>query len=143
MTDNVTLYAIWKPSVGFIVEYDGNGHTAGTVPTDNSRYAAGSTAEVKSKGDLEKTGCTFKEWNTSANGSGTGYKGDGTDTIAINGNVKLYAIWVDSNGNVVSPGTGESNLPMLLACNMALLSLLAGGLVLIRRKKAETQQTAQ
>ena len=143
MTADVTLYAIWKPSVNYIVEYDGNGHTAGTVPTDNSRYAAGSTAEVKSKGDLEKTGCTFKEWNTQPNGSGTGYKGDGTDTITVNGNVKLYAIWLDPNGNIVSPGTGESNLPMLMACNMALLSMLAGGLVLIRRKKAETQQTAQ
>ena len=141
MTANVTLYAIWKPDVAFIVEYDGNGHTAGTVPTDNSRYAAGSTAAVKSKEDLERTGCTFKEWNTQPNGSGTGYKGDGTDTIQINGNVKLYAIWVDPNGNIVSPGTGESNLPMLIACNMALLSMLAGGLVLTKRKKAEMQQT--
>ncbi len=141
MTANVTLYAIWKPDVAFIVEYDGNGHTAGTVPTDNSRYAAGSTAAVKSKEDLERTGCTFKEWNTQSNGSGTGYKGDGTDTIQINGNVKLYAIWVDPNGNIVSPGTGESNLPMLIACNMALLSMLAGGLVLTKRKKAEMQQT--
>ena len=47
-----------------------------------------------------------------------------------NKNVTLYAIWVDDSGKVIpSPGTGESDLPLQIAFNMALLAFLAGGFV--------------
>ena len=47
---------------------------------------------------------------------------------------EVYAIWVDSDGKIIpSPGTGESDMPMMLALNMALLAMLAAGFVLMNQ----------
>ena len=48
--------------------------------------------------------------------------------------VTLYAIWTDSNGNIVSPGTGESDVPMMIAINLALLSMVAVAFVVIKQQ---------
>ncbi len=150
--EDVVLYAQWQaipgsdpdptPSGGsthYTVTYDANGGT-GTTPKDTIEYVGGETVIVASKGDLVKAGCTFKEWNTASNGSGTGYKGDGTDTFTMpKSNVTLYAIWVDSDGNIVIPTTGENDLPLQLAFNLAILSLLAFAFtaVIKHRKEAD------
>ena len=121
--------------------YKANGGS-GNVPRDENRYSAGATVPVASKGDLVRTGCTFKEWNTKSDGSGKGYKGDGRDSIIIIADTTLYAIWLDGEGNVVpSPGTGESSFPMIIAFNAALLSLAAFAFIVAkkRRKTAKSQ----
>ena len=151
MKNNTVLYAIYTDSpdddtgsgepdgTTFTVIYKPNGGT-GNVPKDDKQYSAGATVAVASKGHLVRTGCTFKEWNTKPDGSGTGYKGDGSDSFVISADTTLYAVWVDGSGKIIpSPGTGESSLPMIIAVNAALLSLAA--LVFMaareRRKSAE------
>jgi len=76
----------------YMVTYDGNGSTQGTVPTDSNRYLANDDVTVAAKGDLQKTGYSFAGWNTRADGSGTDY--------AVNASFKmpgesltLYAKW--------------------------------------------------
>ena len=153
MKDNTVLYAIYTDSPGddtstgepddttFTVTYKANGGT-GNVPKDENQYSAGATVPVASKGDLVRTGCTFKEWNTKPDGSGAGYKGDGSDSFVIRSDTTLYAIWLDGSGkNVPSPGTGESSLPIIIAFNAALLSLAALAFIMSneRRKTAKFQ----
>jgi Listeria-Bacteroides repeat domain (List_Bact_rpt). len=153
MKDNTVLYAIYTDSPGddtstgepddttFTVTYKANGGT-GNVPKDENQYSAGATVPVASKGDLVRTGCTFKEWNTKPDGSGAGYKGDGSDSFVIRSDTTLYAIWLDGSGKIVpSPGTGESSLPIIIAFNAALLSLAALAFIMSneRRKTAKFQ----
>ena len=139
---DTVLYAIYDDAPGsgdgsgsgneYTVTYDKNGGT-GSEPKDSNKYSGGETVNVADKGNLAKNGCTFKEWNTKPNGTGTGFKGDGTDTFIMpESNVTLYAIWLDSQGNIVSPGTGESDMALIIAFNALMLSLLTVAFVAIR-----------
>lgn len=85
-TENVTGVKIMYP-----VTYNANGATAGNPPA-RFAYMAGADAIVSGVGDLVRDGFTFLEWNTAADGSGTGY--DAGDTLTIGSSaVTLYAIW--------------------------------------------------
>ena len=77
----------------YTVTYNGNTNTSGTAPTDGSSpYAGGSNVTVLGNtGSLVKTGYTFANWNTAADGSGTSYSP--TNTFTINANKNLYAQW--------------------------------------------------
>jgi len=77
----------------YIVNYNANGATGGTVPSDSYHYEPGQSVSVlDNTGTLVKTDYIFDGWNTLANG-------DGTDqavgsTFAMGGdNVTLYAKW--------------------------------------------------
>jgi len=75
------------------VNYDGNGSTGGTVPTDGGSYAVGDTVTVLGNtGSLVKSGSTFAGWNTLSDGTGTSYAGGATFTMG-SANVSLYAVW--------------------------------------------------
>ncbi len=103
VSSNVILFAQWTPY--YTVNYDGNGNTGGTAPTDSNQYETGDLVTVKPVGDLVKDLHTFGGWNTQANGQGTTY----ASTFAIDSaNVTLYAIW---NENIppttAAPTTAE------------------------------------
>ncbi|HVO21025.1 MAG TPA: InlB B-repeat-containing protein [Anaeromyxobacter sp.] len=90
---NLTLFAQWTALPTYTVTYDGNGSNGGTIPTDSGRYEQGQTVTVLGNtGDLVKTGCTFKEWNTRADGSGTAYAAGQTFVMGA-ADVSLYAQW--------------------------------------------------
>ena len=113
----------WYPNtklrpVIYTVTYNGNTNTSGIAPTDGSSpYTAGSTVTVLGNTGspvLAKTGYTFAEWNTSANGSGTSYSP--TNTFTINANTILYAQWtlvptytVTYNGNTNTSGNAPTD----------------------------------
>ena len=86
---NVKIEAERAPST-VTLTYNGNGNTAGTVPSGGT-FDPNATVTVAALGDLLRTNCNFLEWNTSADGSGTGY--DPAETFIITGNTTLYAIW--------------------------------------------------
>jgi len=76
----------------YLVTYNGNNATGGTVPTDATEYELGQTVTVLGNtGDLVRTGYTFGGWNTQADGLGTNYAADATFTISDN--TTLYAKW--------------------------------------------------
>jgi uncharacterized repeat protein (TIGR02543 family) len=85
------------PPTTYTVTYDGNGHTAGTVPSDANNYEQGDSVTVLGNtGNLVKTqdgiSLLFTGWNTAANGSGTSYNAADTFNMG-NANVILYAQW--------------------------------------------------
>ncbi len=87
----------------YIVSYDGNGNTGGSVPIHETTYKTGDTVTVMGNtGNLVKRGYTFTGWNTAADGSGTDYN-PGDTFIMGSSDVTLYAKWVpvdsDSNGD--------------------------------------------
>ena len=97
---NTVLYAQWTAT--YTVTYYPNGATSGSVPVDGSSpYVTGSNVTVLGNtGSLVRTGNTFSNWNTAANGSGTQYAP--AAVFAIGANTILYAQWrasVTYNGN--------------------------------------------
>ena len=90
---NVTYYAKWTENTGNKVTYNGNGNTSGSVPTDDTDYAAGDIVTVKGNtGDLAKTGYVFRGWNTANDNTGTFYPADYKFAMPA-GAVTLYAVW--------------------------------------------------
>jgi uncharacterized repeat protein (TIGR02543 family) len=90
---NITLYAEWTENP-YTVTYNGNENTGGGAPVDNMHYASGQSATVLAVGTLVRSGYSFAGWNTAANGGGTSYSAGAT--IAITGNVILYAKWTEN-----------------------------------------------
>lgn len=75
----------------FQLNYDGNGNTGGTAPSDATSYLPGETATVYAGPiDLTRTGYTFGGWNTRPDGQGNGYSG----TFQVMPYTTLYAQWV-------------------------------------------------
>ncbi|PCJ52740.1 MAG: hypothetical protein COA79_23260, partial [Planctomycetota bacterium] len=111
-SSNVTLYAKWTALPTYTVTYNGNTNTSGSVPNDANNYLNGSTVTVlTNSGTLAKTGFTFNNWNTAANGSGTSYATAASITMG-SANVTLYAQWtalptytVTYNGNTNTGGS--------------------------------------
>ena len=78
------------------VTYNGNGNTAGSVPSDNTNYsnAGNSIATVLGNtGNLERTGYVFARWNTTADGSGISYNAN--ETFTVYHDITLYAQWAE------------------------------------------------
>jgi uncharacterized repeat protein (TIGR02543 family) len=72
--------------------YDGNTNTGGIVPIDTNTYSQTFTVTVLDNGTLTKTGYTFAEWNTQADGNGTDRAPASTFAMGI-ANVTLYEKW--------------------------------------------------
>jgi len=84
-TENVTGVKTMYP-----VTYLGNGNTGGNPP-GKFAYMTGGEAVIAPCG-MTLDGSTFVEWNTAADGTGTGY--DPGDTLTMgSAAVTLYAIW--------------------------------------------------
>ncbi len=88
--DNLNISVVSAPA--YAVTYQANGGT-GAVPTDSaSPYAGNSTVTVLGNtGGLVRTGYSFANWNTAANGSGIPYNPGATFTITAP--VTLHAQW--------------------------------------------------
>ena len=99
---NVTLYAQWTKLPTYVVTYDGNYSTGGSVPSDTTNYLAGQTVTVaENSGNLVWFGYSFSGWNTAPDGSGTGYA-PGTTFAMGSTNVSLYAMWTNAQLLTVS-----------------------------------------
>ena len=86
-----------------MLTYDGNGSTAGTVPSDPASYNPGTSVTLLGNiGNLVKTGYVFVGWSISPNDPSTSY-GSGSILI-LNSATILYALWnpiltYNSNGS--------------------------------------------
>ena len=100
---HLALYAKWKP-LTYSVIYNANGATGGTPPaTQIKTYGVSLTLAVNS-GILVREGRIFQAWNTASDGSGTTYTVGSTYTA--NTGVTLYAKWLDTGANYISPNIG-------------------------------------
>ncbi len=140
MSDDTTLYAKWEaPAEAYTVTYDGNGNTAGAVPTDGTTYGQDATATVLgNSGGLAKDGYTFACWNTAADGSGTDYTEGNTFTIGSN--TTLYAKW-QANAAASGTTTKTTKVPKTSDASaswmwLLVIAVVSGGTsVVIYRKK--------
>ena len=72
--------------------YNRNGADYGTEPVDSYRYAPGEDGTILGNpGDLGRDEFYFIGWNTEPDGSGSGYTSG--DTITVNENTVLFAMW--------------------------------------------------
>ena len=98
---NITLYALWLPNT-YTITYDGNGATGGVVP--NPTVGSGPVTLAYNSGALVKSGNSYNNWNTAADGSGTAYLVGSSYTL--NADLTLYAIWVPKTFTVTYNGNG-------------------------------------
>ena len=98
----------------YSVTYAGNGHTGGNPPSDTNLYQAGQSVTVLGNvSNLVKTGYSFLQWNTEANGAGLNYTG-GASFVMSASNISLYAKWLSNStptlvvyeGFDITPGFG-------------------------------------
>ena len=104
---SVTLYAQWKAN-DYTVTFDSNTGT-GIMPAQTLTYDKKTTLTQNA---FTKTGYTFLNWNTKADGSGTSYTDKAeVKNIAASGNITLYAIW-QANSYKISYNntTGEGTM---------------------------------
>jgi len=97
------------------IEYNGNGSTGGTVPTDSSTYLEGAKVTIiGNNGALTKTGATFAGWNTKSDGNGINYVAGATFTMGTE-NVTLYAKWTTNNYTITFNSQGGSSVTSKIA----------------------------
>lgn len=104
ISSDTTVYAKWT-LIEFTVNFNGNGHTSGT--TSSSEVHSVETHKQFPVNNYRKTGNTFKEWNTKADGSGLRLAPDAIvsyQTVApyLKDNVlTLYAQWTENTYTIV------------------------------------------
>ena len=77
----------------YVVSYNANTATSGSVPVNNIVSLTGGTLTLATNsGTLAKTNYTFSGWNTAADGSGTTYA-EGATTFKPSADTTLYAQW--------------------------------------------------
>jgi uncharacterized repeat protein (TIGR02543 family) len=93
---DITLYAKWDCDATcsvYHINYDSNGASSGSVPSDTYSYNDGDPVTVLGNtGSLERSGYTFAGWNTAADASGTTYSANDSFNIGA-ADVTLYAKW--------------------------------------------------
>lgn len=87
---DVNAFTYTSP-VRYSVDYDGNGWTSGTVPTDDSAYPYDDTVVVAAAGTMARSGYDFSGWSTAPSGPGTDYAAGAT--FRVTGDDTLYARW--------------------------------------------------
>jgi uncharacterized repeat protein (TIGR02543 family) len=101
-TSDANLYAIWVAQAPNMVTFDKN--AADATGTTSSQTASSSTT-LNSNG-FSRTGYTFLNWNTAANGSGTSYQS--TYTYSFAAAITLYATWSE-NFTISYSGNGATS----------------------------------
>lgn len=90
------------PSIGayevtsstYVVSYEGNGNTGGTVPIDLNEYTTGDMFLILEPGTLVKEDAVFYSWNTNIEGTGIDFFPGSYYRIGES-NVMFYAKWVN------------------------------------------------
>ena len=112
-----TLYAQWTANT-YTINYNGNGNTGGSTASSSHTY---DTSKALTSNGFIKTGYSFKNWNTKADGSGTSYSNGASVknlTVTNGGTVTLYAQWTinqyaatfnANGGTAASPQTITKN----------------------------------
>ena len=102
---SISIYVDWKANT-YTVKYNGNGNTGGSTAGSSHTY---DTAKGLTANGFTKTGYTFKNWNTKADGLGTSYadKASVKNLTATNGaTVTLYAQWTANKYTVTYNANG-------------------------------------
>ncbi|MDD4820340.1 MAG: cyclophilin-like fold protein [Flavobacteriales bacterium] len=113
-----------ESTVQYTLTYMANGETSGYPPQAVTANKGSSIALSNGYG-LSRTGYTFVEWNTNADGTGTGY-GAGSSLI-LNSDITLYAKWNQSQsaGNKMRVTIGSTHFLATLSENTTVTAFKA------------------
>jgi len=106
--EDLRLYAIWEEEATYIaVSFRSNGGEGGM---DDQEILSGQPTAL-SANTFSKAGCEFNGWNTSSDGSGTGYADE--EEVTLQSDTILYAQWhtivpITKITYMPNGGTGES-----------------------------------
>jgi uncharacterized repeat protein (TIGR02543 family) len=92
-TGNAMLYARWLPNA-YNLTFDTSTVSSGLMP--DQWFSAGTTFTLPTN-TFTRTGYTFKNWNTAANGSGTTYTN--SQSVSLFAGLTLYPQW-----DLIAPG---------------------------------------
>ncbi|MFO7696217.1 MAG: InlB B-repeat-containing protein, partial [Anaerolineae bacterium] len=115
---DLTLYAQWTALPMYTVIFDDNGGT-GTMAPQLANVPTALTLNA-----FTRTGYTFTDWNTAADGSGMAYANGATYSFAAD--LTLYAQWsalpmytvtFDANGGTGTMAPQAANVPTTLTLN--------------------------
>jgi uncharacterized repeat protein (TIGR02543 family) len=114
-TSTVYTLNITREMPGYVVSFDGNGATGGSVPGAQTKTDGVDLVVASNSGSLVREGYTFAGWNSQADGDGTAYAEGATYTT--DAAVTLYAQWTGNpltvtydaqGGSAVSDGSSVS-----------------------------------
>lgn len=93
------IYAVWGKNVNYTLTYDTQGgYFSGA---SKKAYKKGASVTITTE-EPARDKYKFKEWNTTVDGSGISYHPN--DSITLNNNVILYAIWeIDTSDKTNHP----------------------------------------
>lgn len=94
--------------LSYSLTYDGNGSDAGTVPRDDDLHSEGEMVSVAACGSMARTGHSFSDWNTQADGAGTTYAA-GSNLVMPAADLTLYAQWAANHYSVTYDGNGATS----------------------------------
>lgn len=100
VTEDVIYTAKWKNKAANKLILNGNGGTTASGTTISDSYTNDASIATGAN-SFTKTGYTFKEWNTKADGKGSSYAVGATVNFTAIHNaetVTLYAIWTENSG---------------------------------------------
>jgi len=102
-TKYLYLYAQWE-IIKYTVTFNANDGTANST-TQEIEY---NTSTPLTKNTFTRDGFAFVEWNTNADGTGTAYSNG--QSVTINENLNLFAIWREGPGYIINKySIDESN----------------------------------
>lgn len=102
-TADLSLYAIWVTQAPNTITFNGNNSASGSM-----KNQIASSRTVLASNSFDRTGYTFLNWNTAANGTGVSYLSTYSYNFAQS--TTLYAIWgqnftISYSGNTNTSGT--------------------------------------
>lgn len=102
----VTFYVKWSTNPTYSIIYHGNTNSGGDEPS-TVESDSGDNVTIADSGSLVKTGYTFVEWNTKADGSGKAYS-IGEQVTMDTLDIDLYAHWTKAQYTVTYHGNGST-----------------------------------
>ena len=123
---DLSLYAIWVIEAPNTITFNGNNATSGSMANQ-----VASSRTLLGVNSFERTGYTFLNWNTVANGTGVSYSSSYVYNFAQS--TTLYAIWgqdftVNYSGNDETSGTAPSSQSSYAGGPALALATNTGGL---------------
>ena len=105
---DITVYAHWSP-ITYTIKFNGNGSSSGSMSNLSMTY---DTAKSLTANAFKRTGYTYVDWNTKADGTGTAYsdKQSVKNLTTTNGaTINLYAQWTPIGYSVKFNGNGSTS----------------------------------
>ncbi len=93
-TNRIDDIIIQGKPLTYVISYDGNGATSGSVPPNQDKIMGTPLTLQNNTGNLVKTGYNFTGWNTKSDGTGTSYAQG--SSFSVDAATTLFAQWSEA-----------------------------------------------